>query len=825
MHGQLRPLVLLVLLCVACAAPLEAQQRVTPGTTTSADTAAARRALEQQLGRSVSQAEIVDMLRQSGLTRAEARLRMQASGYDPSLVDPYFDILERGGEPRGAASGEFVRALGETGLLERVPLTGAQRERLQQSMPAGDSAWLAADREPEVAPSPVFGKDLFARGRSRFEPMHAGPVDRGYRLGPGDELTLVLTGAVELAYNLEVSREGLIFIPDVGQVPVNGLSLEQLEDVMYSRLGRVYSGVSRSPSAPTRFALSVNRIRVNQIFVLGEVERPAAYQVSGIGTVLNALYQAGGPTENGSFRQVEVYRAGGRAAVVDLYDYLIRGSGSAEIRLEHNDRVFVPPAGTQVRIEGAVRRPAIYELAAGETLADLLAFAGGLQADALVRRIQIDRVLPPEQRRPGISRVLVDVEVIDGAFRQVEELRNGDVVTVFAVPEERRNRVWVMGGVRNPGAYEWRPGSTLWQVIDRADGLTDDAYEARALVYRLDASNASRRLLQAALGGPEGRDLVLADNDSVVVFRRGELRTARSVAIQGYVKEPGTYELAAGMTLRDLILLAQGFTHGAHMLEAEISRVPDVQQRSDTTSHVMRVRLLAGASAGNGAVPDWVPATDDVTLEHGDRVFVRRAPGYEETREVQVTGHVLIPGSYALRTRAERLTDVIARTGGLTGEAYAEGIHVIRGGRVVAGELARALDNPQDRSNIVLEPGDSVHVPGYDPTVTVAGAVTFESRVLYRPGKPLSYYIEQAGGLLPEADLRRITVTYQNGQRAAVRRSAFGRRQPAVQPGSSVLVPHAPEGRRGVAWDLIFNRTTAALTATATLLLALNQIR
>jgi polysaccharide biosynthesis/export protein len=826
-------LVTLAILAVPSLAPGQ-----TPRTGTAQDTAAARRALEQRAGRPISQGDIVERLRQSGLSRGEMRARLQAAGYDPGLADAYFDALERGGEPpRGEPSRDFLEALNRVGLAGRAP------RELPDTLPEIDPDSLelleadSLDVEPLIE---VFGLRTFRRAGTQFQPVLYGPVDAGYRLGPGDEVLLVLTGDVEAAYSLDITREGFLFIPDVGQVSVNGLTLAQLEDVLYTRLGRVYSGVSRSPNATTRFQVSLGSLRVNQVWVTGDVVRPGAYQVSSVAGLFNALYQAGGPTEEGSFRRIEVHRGGRVAHVADLYDFLVRGDGASDIRLDHGDRIFVPPAGAQARIEGSVRRPAIYEVRPGEGLRELIGFAGGLRSDALVRRVQIDRIVPPAEQQPGYYRTLVDVDLGRLVLGAPEiGIVDGDIVHIFAVSDLRRNRVWVEGQVRNPGMYEWSTGSTLWSMLERADGLSEHAYTARAHVYRLIERDGARRLIQVSLERDEaGRplhDLPLADSDSIIVLSRAELRTPEFVTIDGYVKEPETYPLARGMTLKDLILAAGGFEHGADVLEAEVSRMPNVLTRSDTTAYVIRVPLNSESDSDNGSrspgnpgnpdiLPRWLPEPDDLELRHGDRVFIRRAPGYEPVREVRITGQVVSPGRYVLATREERISDLIRRSGGLTPQAYAPGIHVVRRGRIVAADLQRALNDARDRNNLLLAEGDSIHVPAYDPTVAVVGAVNFESRVLYVPGRGLDYYINQAGGYLDIADRRQVTVTYASGERSGVRRSWVGSGAPRVQPGSQIFVPRRPESA-GINWDQVLGRSAAILSAFATLLIAANQVR
>ena len=805
---------------------------------TEGEVTAAQRAQGASAQGSMSQAELVERIRQSGMTRDQARSQLARSGHDPSIVDPYFDAIEGGGEvPRGMVSPEVLSALSDAGIIT-----------LASDQPGEQPSDRSLNEGGQPVPGPsagleIFGRALFQRQTREFSPNLMGPVDPDYRLGPGDELWLVLTGDVEAIHKLSVNREGMVFIPDVGQVAVNGLTLGQLEDRLYDRLGRVYSGVRRGPEATTRFQVSLGRLRVNQVYVIGEVERPSAYQVSAASTVLDALYRAGGPSLNGSFRAIDVYRGSARVATVDLYEYLLHGRSTGEVRLEHGDRIFVRPYARRVTVRGAVRRPAIYELLEGEDLRTAIAFAGGLDATAVVERVQIDRILPPEMRRPGIERVLIDVplsQVLDPGAPPVE-LRDGDVVEVFTVAEERRHRVVVTGAVHKPGTYEWSEGLTLHQLVDKALGLTEEAYTARAHVYRLVAEDGSRRVIQVPLAGDSagasGRDFLLADRDSIVIYSRAQLRNEQFVLIDGFVKRPGTYPLAEGMTVRDLILAAGGFTEGADTRVAEIARLPDTGVRSDTTAVILQVPLRgpesgdsvamkAGWPGGGNDIHTWAPDPSEQRLQPGDRVFIRKAVGYNLPRTVKVTGEVLVPGTYVLETRGEKIVDVLRRAGGPTAEAYLPGVQLYRNDKLVATDVLAALSDERSRYNLTLEPGDSLHVPAYNPTVLVTGAVAFETLVLYEPGKPLSYYVNRAGGYLETADRNRVTVTYMDGERATTDKILVFRRTPEIRPGSTIYVPARPPTEpSGFDLDRLLNRASGILTSAIGLWVLIDQIR
>jgi polysaccharide biosynthesis/export protein len=810
----------------------------------------AQRLLEQRAGRPVSEAEIVERLRQSGMTRSQARARLQQMGMDPGLADRYFDTIERGGEPpRGEASAETLNALSRIGVTLRgqAPARGAAWDTIDLDTIPADTL---ARETPSSRELPVFGRNLFRRATAQFQPVSSGPVDPDYRLGPGDQILLILTGDVEAAHALDVTREGLVFIPDVGQMSVAGLTLRQLEDNLANRLSRVYSGVGRGAGATTQFSATLGELRSNQVFLIGEVERPGAYQVSSVATVFNALYQARGPNDSGSFRRVQVRRGGQVIRTVDLYRYLVHGDNRDDIRLEQGDIVFVPPVERQVGIRGAVRRAALFELLEGESLSDLIHFAAGTEAGALLRRIQIDRIVPPSVRRPGVDRVLVDVDVSDLLQGRSFALQDGDLVQVFAVAEERRHRLVVTGEVNRPGLYEWAEGMSLWRLIDRAEGLSERAYTPRAHIFRLNEADGTRSLVRTPLlADAQGRplqDVLLADRDSVVVYSRAELRNPALVHIDGFVKDPGDYALSDGMSIPDLILAAGGFLPGANVLEAEVVRPADPAIRSNTTAQVIRIPLMpelseraasGGSSLGSfgtpsvsgslgrtAGVPEWIPAAEEFRLLPDDRVFVRRAPGYEASRTVKLSGQILTPGTYVLRDRQERLIDVLERAGGLTMEANARGLQVLRDGNLVATNLPRALESPSSRFNIALQPGDSIHVPEFDPTVLVRGAVGFEARVLHVPGRSVEYYIDRAGGFEVNADRRRVVLERQNGERQRARRGLLSGND-APEPGSTIFVPARPEGAGGINWDRVLTQAMALASTVATVFLVINQTR
>ena len=789
--------------------------------------------------------DLVAQLRQriatSGMTPDQVRARLRAEGYPENLLDAY---LTGGSFPPGQDSlpngqvFDAVRALGMSDSSDFNTIFGdslSRSQRFRDSVTFGDSLSLEEFyvldangnrrlvlrtredslrffsrelRRRDITDSGfvIFGRDLFSGGTTQFDANVSGPVDANYRLGPGDRLVLILTGDVEAAYNLDVTREGFVVIPQVGQVNVVNLTLAQLEDVLYSRLGRVYSGVRRTPGATTRFSINVARLRSNQVFVVGSVTRPGSYRVSSAGTALTALYAAGGPSTAGTMRRIQVRRGGRTVSTLDLYDYLLRGDASRDIRLENGDVVFVDVHGGRVRVVGEVLRPATYELTDSSTLAEVVQAAGGFTAEAATRRLQIERIVAAGQRTGGSERVLLDVTtptpVANGEPPAVA-VQPGDVIRVFRVAERVRNRAVVHGNVWRPGSVGFTPGMTVGDALRLAGGVRPDAYLGQILVTRMEP-DSSRRQLRAALRDTTGaviEDFPLQDDDDIRVFSIAEFRPDRFVAISGAVRNGGRFTYREGMTMRDLVLLAGGLEESAYLNEAEIARLPETRANG-VTARTMRVPLDStylverdgdGRYEGPPGLPAPAGSAPEVLLRPYDNVLVLRQPDWELQRQVFLGGEVRFPGTYALTSQKDRLTDVIKRAGGLTSEAYPAGVFFYRKsdrlGRIGI-ELPEVLRHSNHPDNLLLLNGDSIVVPRYNAVVNVTGAVNSPVAVSYVRGADLDYYIRAAGGPSQKADPSRAYVTQPNGKvQSIARRHFLPDGVPEPRAGSSVFVP------------------------------------
>jgi polysaccharide export outer membrane protein len=775
----------------------------------------------------------------SGLTPDQIRARLRAEGYPESLLDAY--LPGSTGSPDSTVNtNDVFSAVAQLGIADTTEVdllrcgidtdtlvisdtlpsglidTTQNRRRMQERrnslrtrcLARQDSAirGLARLRTASDSGFVIFGLDFFRNATSQFDPNLSGPVDASYRMHPGDRLVLVLTGDVEQSYTLDVTREGFVAIPQVGMVWVNNLTLGELENVLYSRLGRVYSGVRRGAGATTHFYITPARLGSLQIFVTGDVLMPGSYRISGAGTALTALYAAHGPSDNGSLRQILVRRSGAVADTLDVYDYLLNGNTSRDVRLSNGDLLFVPVHGPRVRIVGEVARPATYEVRPRETLADALRFAGGFTAAAARRRVQIERIVPPAQRVPGgrdrIVTEIVSDEFVAGTGPSIP-IADGDVIRVFSVAARVRNRITVRGDVWSPGTIGISPGMRLSEALKLAGGVRPDVYLGQVLITRTQP-DSSKLQLRATLRDTAGavlNDLPLQEDDEIRVFSTSEFRPTRYVAVNGAVHKSGQFPYREGMTMRDLVLLAGGLDQSAYLNEAEIARLP-ANRSGGVTAQTFRVPLDSSyiferGPDGKYLGPPGLPAPSgpnpDVTIRPYDNVLILRQPNWELQRTAVIAGEVRYPGRYSLKTKTEKITDLIDRAGGLTADAYANGVIFYRtrnGVGRIGIELPDVLKDVRSLDNLPLQDGDSLFIPRYNAVVNVQGAVNSPVSVTWAPGKTLDYYIRAAGGPSRKADIKRAYVTQPNGKvEARSPHFLLPDGVPRPKAGSSVYVP------------------------------------
>lgn len=841
----------------------------------------------------------IEALGLQNMTPEQIRQQLTAMGVDASALETFLATRQEEGDARQVSPEaiEALRALmpAQDTTAEGRPREPAEREE-ETERERAEAALLpdssALERETGLR---VFGLRTFARRSSEFEAVGAGAIPPGYLIGPGDEVVLILSGDVEQQLVLPVTREGFLVIPQAGQVWVNGLTMAELRERLYTVLGRVYSGIGRGPEATVQLQASLGSLRSNRVFVTGEVRRPGGYTTSAVASVLTPLYQAGGPQPTGSFRDVRVVRNGQIVERVDLYEYLTRGSNASDVILQPSDVLFVPPAGPQVAVRGAVTREALYELREGETLLEAIEFAGGLTAPAALGRARITRILPPSQRtEPGVDRTVVDVDLTDVIAGRAPppQLYDGDEIRIFRVRSELRRIVSVAGAVwkdcvleqprrqseprqqpvprvdsvlisggdtlartdveragRNaampveppaPCTFHYSPGMRAWDAIEAAEGLRPEAYRQRAQIVRMNPADSTMSILSFSLErDPEGRPLEnppLEEFDALRIFSRADFQDSLAVRLSGEVRRPGggSFRYRQGMTLEDLLLQAGGLTPEADLV-IEVSRRPGAEERRQgqmaemiqvpvDESYIMSeegIRFYPGDADVDDRMPG--PNAASFVLRPHDQVFVRRVPNLSEgERTIAITGEVLYPGSYALRSKDERLSEIVTRAGGLTTTAFPGGFRLYRNGQLVNVELPSVLRRPGSGDDLIVLPGDSMVVPEYDPVVVVQGAVNSPAAVLYREGAGLEYYIANAGGYSRTADRDNVNVRFANGEGAVRENVLLFNRSPTPGPGSRVNVPIKPADEAFDFVDLLGRVAQIAGTLT-TLLLVLDR--
>ena len=827
-------------------------------------------------------------IEQSGLSPSEIRIRLGAAGLSPSLLDPFL-------EPSSDSPTDF-----SDDIIGAVDLLGVGTQVVEGIAAIPVVTGVAVSPASEVASAPedglqLFGLNVFRRSTTQFQPLLSGPVQDDYTVGPGDRMVLILTGDVEFSRELEVTREGLIVLPDVGQISVGNLTMGQLRLVLGQELGESYSGID---VGTTVFSITISRLRTNQIRVIGEVVQPGAYQLVSVATVLNALYAAGGPNENGNLRNVEVRRGGSVAASFDLYKYVLEGNTGNDITLAQGDVVFVPVRGERVTLSGEVTNQAVFEMAKDENLVDLINYAGGLTTPALVGRARITRIVPAADRQvPGFDRTVFDIDLRAALENPASApiLLDGDEVTIFRVRSEIRNTVTLSGSVWSEGSFGYLTGMSAWDLINMGDGLTPEAYLSTAHIVRLNLADSTLSVipftLETLADGSPVENPRLREFDALSVFSRADFEPDHSIEVQGAVRNPGSLPRFEGMTVRDAILRSGGlvpvqysgrafisrlqpdstrrivslempvdsdmiptvldtladydiirvpalstfvdrfpvsisgevrsatsldFEEGMTLgnlivlgggltpradLQIEISRLAELQDRqAGTMATIIQVQVDSTFFLPQDQLRFYFGDADSLSTRPGesdrefelqpyDHVTVRRLPDFKLPIQVSLAGELVYPGTYVLERRDQRLSEVLARAGGLTPEGYAGGLQFYRNGSPVNIELERVLRDSDHRDNLIMLPGDRVVIPRYDPVVLVEGAVHTPSSVLYREGASFDYYVDRAGGYREDANAGHAFLRLANGSTRTKSKFLFFGSAPEPGPGSTITVP------------------------------------
>ncbi len=669
----------------------------------------------------------------------------------------------------------------------------------------------------------IFGADLFKNGDITFEPNLRMATPKSYIIGPDDELLIDLTGDNEKDYKLKVSPDGSIRMEYVGLIAIGGLSVEQASAKIRKAMSATYPAMR---SGKTSVAINLGNIRSIKVVLTGAIVKPGTYTLPSLATVYNALYASGGPNENGSFRNIQVIRNGTVVSTIDTYGFLLSGMQKGNIRLQDQDVIHIPVYQTRVQITGEVKRFALFELKPRESLQDVLNFAGGFSSEAYKAKIKVLQNTDKERR-------ITDVEanVFNNYFP-----KNGDKFVVDAILDRFENRVEIAGAVFRPGQFELEKGLTLKQLIQKAEGLTEDAFLYRGYINRLDVDNTPSLISFDVAKIMSGiiADITLQREDKITISSIFDLKDEYKVAIQGEVREPGDYDFASQMKLEDLIQMAGGFKVGATPNRVEISRRvknSDANSVSARTAEIIIVNVDQNLKL----------LDQKFILEPFDIVSVRNAEGYTVQRQVKLEGEVFSPGVYTISRKDERISDIIKRAGGLTTSAYADGASLKRPGAektnptsknaidnkeeedkkllnlkrvqqagvkdtvslaveqkllqsdLVGIDLTKILEKPNGNYDLILEDGDVIRVPKMLQIVKITGEVLNPNGIVYKPGRSLKQYVNGAGGFTTNALKRSVYIKYANGSAEAAKSFLFFKSYPRIKPGAEIFVPKRAE--------------------------------
>jgi protein involved in polysaccharide export with SLBB domain len=679
----------------------------------------------------------------------------------------------------------------------------------------------------------IFGAELFSNKNLTFEPNLKMATPKDYQLGPEDEMIIDVYGNSEITHRLKVSPEGTIRIPLVGPVSVGGLTIEQAEKRILTKLSTIYSGIS---SGETSVNVTLGNIRSIKVTLVGEVNLPGSYTLPSLATVFNALYASGGPNENGSFRNIRVVRSGKVIANIDIYDFLMNGQAKGNIQLQDQDVIKINPFETRVELAGEVKRPGFYEGMKNETLKDLIGYAGGFTNEAYKERIKVFRNTGKEK---SVADVPADV-------MNIFTLQSGDKYVIDKILERYTNRIEISGAVFRPGVFALEDGMTLSKLIAKADGIKEDAYVERAIIYRLKEDNSSEMLSFSVKDVISGKtDIPLKREDFVVIASKIEMREEYTVSVNGEVKKPGSYTYGENMRVEDLIIAAGGLKESASNNVEIARRIKTIDPSSKSTEIATIIKYEINK--------DNLQSTSNITLMPFDNVSVFPSPGYAPQKNISIEGEVLFPGKYTISNKNERLSDIIKRSGGLTAQAYPEGASLIRMTRLSGVEqvmkqlkleailkqssdttksqdlktkesldntpsivgiyLPEILKKPGSELDLLLEEGDVIRIPKMLQTVEISGEVLYPVKVRYEKGNGFKSYVKGAGGFSARALKSRSYIVYANGTAASTSSFFFIHFYPKVRPGAEIVVPIKEDKRKLSAIEIASIATSATTLA------------
>jgi len=678
--------------------------------------------------------------------------------------------------------------------------------------------------EEENPEDQIWGHNIFNSQFLTFEPSLNLATPKNYVLGAGDEVIIDIWGDNETTIRQEISPDGNVTIENLGPVHLAGKTIEESQHYLRGQLGKIYAGLDHNDGT-TQLLVSLGQARTIRVNVMGEVAIPGTYNLSSFATAFHALYSAGGVNDIGSLRKVSIVRNGRTVGTIDVYDFILRGRLDGDIQLQEGDVVIVPAFEQVVEMKGYIRRPMRYEMKPGETLSDLVRYAGGFGKNAYNKSLRVVRENNQEMEICTVNR---------NEFSSFKT-QDGDVIEVEGVLDRYTNKLEIRGAVCRPGLYQLGTINTVRQLIEAADGLMGDAFTAHAVLQRENA-DYTRSMISIDVNGilnGSVADMPLQKNDMLYIPSIHDLNDMPTVAIHGQVARPGNYVFAKGMTIEDLVVQAGGLLESAATSRVDVARRikdPSGENESAVLSETFRFKLGEDFKIDQSSAFELAPY---------DEIYIRQSPRYSEQQNITIKGEVLFPGEYALTRKNERLSSVIEKAGGLTSFGYAKGARLTRrvsdeerlrqedaiamartsrdsvdvsllntGSQYSVGiDLEKALENPGSDMDLVLRDGDVLEIPEFTNTVKISGAVMYPNTVSYVEGKKVRYYIEQAGGFGNDAKKSKAYIVYMNGEvtRAKLRKRGI------VEPGCEIIVPMKSHS----SWNI--QQTMSVATASASL--------
>jgi protein involved in polysaccharide export with SLBB domain len=620
----------------------------------------------------------------------------------------------------------------------------------------------------------VFGAELFENAGLSFEPNISIATPKNYIIGAGDEIIVDIYGLSESTKKLKVSTEGFIRFPNLGPIKVAGLTIEDAQVKIKNEAAKVYTTIV---GGDTKVLISLGQMRSIRLTLIGEVNKPGSYTVSALSTIMNALYASGGPNAIGSFRKIVLVRSGIPIVQFDLYDFLLKGDLSKNKLLQDQDVIRVGAYEGRVAVIGATKKQALFDIKKGETAQDVLAFAGGFADIGYKEMVRVKRM--------GLKgkEVLTVKEANLASFNLV----SGDTLVVDALATNYVNRISIQGAVYYPGEYGVTAIQNLQTLLTTAQ-IKENAFLERGVLRRLNTDMTPKLIsfnVNDILSGKE--QLVLQKEDSVFIYAKEAIREKYTITINGEVNQPAIYSYADNMRAQDLILLAGGFKEGASLQRVEIARRLNAKDAATDQTAYSIVKAIDISNNSNTEDLNFILAPFDI-------VSIRKAPNYKVQIMVAVEGEVMYPGKYTLAGNTERLSDMIARAGGLKTAAYAAAAKLSRQTKTgqykpVGIRLSEALNKPGSIEDVILEQGDSVYIPKLTQTVQTTGAVNVPRQVALLPGMGFAKAIRESGGFQTNANRKRAYVVRANGEIKVTKRFFVFHFYPTIEPGAELIIP------------------------------------